>query len=125
MLPQFLAFSAVGAVGTAFHYATLVALVELLDFSPLAATTFGFLVGATVNYTLNYRLTFRSRARHADTLPRFFVVGLAGACLNAAIMAAGVRWAALPYLVVQLIATALVLGVNFAGARLWAFREHG
>src|SRR5262245_8016411 len=75
---QFLTFAAVGAVGTAAHFAVLVLLVEALDFSPAAATTVGFVCGAVVNYALNRRFTFVSARSHRAALPQFLLVAALG-----------------------------------------------
>lgn len=118
---QFLDFAAVGAVGTAAHFATLIALVQALGWPPAAATTAGFLVGAVVNYGLNYRLTFQSQARHAVALPRFLAIAVAGMGLNLAIVWALVHWQGVHYLIGQVVATVTVLVFNFLANRALTF----
>ncbi len=120
---QFLAYLGVGLVGTGGHYLTLVALVRWAHLDPVAATTCGFAVGAVINYFANYHLTFRSRRGHAGTMPRFFVIALAGMGVNAAMMAACHRGLGLHYLLSQVVATGTVVVLTYLGNRFWTFRE--
>lgn len=118
---QFLTFAAVGAVGTALHYATLISLVELTTMAAVRATTIGALLGASVNYALNYRHTFRSQADHRATAPRFLTVAALGFALNAAIVYLGANMIGVHYLLAQVAATATVLIFGFAVNRFWTF----
>ncbi len=120
---QFLAYAAIGAVGTGFHYLTLVALVSRARLDPVAATSCGFVVGAVVNYVGNYHLTFRSRRGHVGTMGRFFAVAAAGMAVNAAVMALCHRALGIHYLVSQVLATGLVVVLTFLANRAWTFRE--
>lgn len=122
LMRQFLGFAAVGAVGTAAHFATLVVLVQQLYVSPIWSSILGFLVGAIVNYLLSYRFVFQSRKRHVEAMRQFFAVASVGLLLNAAIMALAVQTLGLHYLLSQLLATGIVLLWNFAGNRFWTFR---
>jgi putative flippase GtrA len=121
---QFLVFAAVGAVGTAAHYATLIALVQIWRVSPPVATTAGFAVGALVNYVLNYRITFASNARHAHALPKFLTIAAIGAALNY-----GIVWwltgRGVHYLLAQVVSTGVVLVLNYAANRAWTFATRG
>jgi putative flippase GtrA len=122
LLRQFLSFTAVGAVGTAAHYATLIALVQVFHAHAVVSSAAGFTVGALVNYSLNYRLTFRSTKLHHDSMPRFFLVAIIGLALNTGIMALLTEAMAVHYLVAQVVATLTVLGWTFTANRLWTFR---
>jgi putative flippase GtrA len=119
---QFASFTACGAVGTAAHYSALIALVHGLDVGPVPASAVGFTLGALVNYSLNYRLTFRSKRLHRESMPKFFLVALAGLLLNTALMALLTTNLAVHYLVAQIVATGAVLVWNFAANRWWTFR---
>lgn len=118
---QFVDFAAVGAVGTAAHFATLILLVQSVGWPPALATTAGFVVGAAVNYGLNYHLTFQSRARHAAAMPRFLAIALASMLLNVATVWALVHWQSAHYLLGQVVATTLVLVLNFVANRALTF----
>lgn len=118
---QFLRFAAVGVVATAAHYALLLTLTELGGADPVFATICGFFLGALVSYSLNRRYTFATKPAFGKGLAKFLVVVGVGAVINAGIVAAFVN-AGSHYMIGQVIATALVLIWNFAGARLLVFR---
>jgi len=119
--PQFLRYGVAGAVGTALHYAMLVALVQFAQAPAVAASTAGAIAGALVNYALNYRWTFASTRTHDKALPRFAAVALAGIAINAIVMAAMLDVAGAHYLVAQVIATGVVLVAGFLANRAWTF----
>jgi putative flippase GtrA len=120
---QFLLFAGVGVIGTAAHYSVLVTLVQLAKADAVISSTLGFVVGACVNYTLNYLFTFNSSKRHLEALPKFFTIALLGMLANAAIMTGLVHKAGVHYLPAQIVATMVVLVWNFAGSKIWVFRE--
>src|SRR4029078_1908512 len=82
LVPIFARFASAGAVGTAVHFAVLIACVEILSAPAAAPAAGGALIGASINYALNYRLTFRSTASHRITLPKFAIVAAASAAFN-------------------------------------------
>jgi putative flippase GtrA len=118
---QFLRFVAVGAAATSVHYVLLIALIEVLEVEPLAATLIGFAAGAVVGYSLNRRYTFDTRPAYASGLIKFLIVIGVGAAINTAIFSFFVRQG-LHYMVAQVIATGLVLIWNYAGSRWVVFR---
>lgn len=120
---QFAAYAAVGSVGTLAHYTLLIALVESRASGPVAASAFGFVLGAVVNYALNRRYTFRSRDAHRRAFPRFMSAALLGLGLNSALMGAATAIAGFDYRIAQLISTGAVLATTFAINRAWTFRE--
>ncbi len=122
LMRQFLGFAAVGVVGTAAHFSTLLILVQKFQADPVWSSVIGFIVGAAVNYFLSYRVVFRSRKRHVEAMSQFFSVAGVGLLLNAAIMAFAVQTLGWHYLVSQILATGTVLLWNFAGNRFWTFR---
>ena len=121
VLSQLMLFTAVGAVGTAAHFAVLVMLVQFMATDPVVASMIAFPVAAVINYVLNYHLTFRSRNPHHMALPKFLTVAAVGFCLNTLIMAVATVW--LHYLFSQVLAALVVLAWNFVGNRIWTFRD--
>lgn len=123
ILRQFIRFASVGVIGTLSHYTTLVILVEAVTLGPVPASAIGFVVGAFVNYYLNRVYTFQSSIPHINGLPKFLAVAVAGAILNVSIMTLAITYFSIHYLVVQVIATGVVLAWNFLGNRLWTFED--
>jgi putative flippase GtrA len=117
---QFIKYASSGAVGTTVHYLLLAVLVEGLGVGAVAASSFGAVAGALVNYALNYRYTFRSTRPHRESLLKFALVSAAGIVLNALVVAVGTTlgW---HYLVAQVVATGVVLCSAFAVNRAWTF----
>lgn len=119
---QFLSFVLVGAAGTLLHYLTLTALVLSALLSPGAASAVGACVGACVNYWLNYRFTFASTRRHREMLPRFFAVAAVGAVLNG-IIVSQLSGLGMHFLIAQVIATCMILVLNFLVSKKWIFQK--
>ena len=120
---QFLWYIVAGGFATAVHYAVLIALVELHDFSAAPSAALGTLCGAGVAYLLNRCITFAgSGARHVQALPRFLAIALLGALLNGLLVWLGQQlgW---HYLLAQALATVLVMGLTFRLNRLWTFAQ--
>ena len=120
---QFLVFAAIGAIGTSGHYAVLILLVQALRVEPVLATTLGFVVGALINYLLNYRITFKSNKKHREALIKFLAVAGIGAAVNAMLMSAGMHLFDVNYMVIQLLATCIVLVFNFMANKYWTFSD--
>jgi putative flippase GtrA len=118
---QFVIFSVVGAIGTLGHYSVLIILVELFDLNPVLATTFGFITGALINYILNYHITFKSKKAHKEALTKFLLVAVIGAAINSLIMYLGTEIIGLHYMISQILATGLVLILNFIVNKYWTF----
>ena len=123
LISQFIRFAGVGIIGTIVHYTILIFSVQLLGITPVPASVMGFVSGGIVNYYLNYRITFRSRKRHYEAFSKFFSIALVGLLFNTALMTLFVEILNWHYLVAQIITTGLVLVWNFAGNKLWTFKE--
>ena len=120
---QFFIYAGIGAIGTVGHYTTLILLVQVIYTDPVFATTIGFIVGALINYILNYRITFNSNKRHREALTKFFSVAGLGAVINTVIMSAGINMFDVHYMVIQVIATCIVLALNFTANKYWTFAD--
>jgi len=121
MLPQFVRYAGAGVIGTAAHYAVLVALVQGGEVGVVAASTAGAFVGAGVNYLLNHRFTFASTESHGRALPRFAAVAAGGIALNALVLASMLALVGPHYLVAQVVATLVVLVAGYLANRAWTF----
>ena len=122
VIRQLLRFCLVGGAATGLMFGLLWLLVELAGLPPTPASALGYCVSAAFNYLANRRFTFQSDAAHQQAAPRFAAVMLAGLGLNSAIMALGTIWQDFHYLLVQIVATGVVLLWNFLANRYWTFR---
>ena len=118
---QLIMYASVGVVGTAAQYGTLVTLVEFGKVRAVIGSTYGFIIGALINYYLNYKLTFQSQKRHIKTMPQFFLVALSGLFLNSVIMIITTELLLMNYIVGQILATGSVLFSGFIINSLWTF----
>ena len=118
----FLKFAAVGAIGTALHYAVLIFSVSLLHNDPAIGAMAGATCGAICNYLLNRHFIFRSDRPHVEAVPRFLLMAGLGVFLNGLIVKA-LTLMSLHYLLSQAIATLTILIINFILSKLWIFRK--
>ncbi len=118
-----LLFAALGALGTAAHYAVLIGLVQSGLAGPVLGSTAGFLTGGLVNYQLSRRIIFRSDKRHVEAAGKFFAVAGLGLLINAGLMALLTGQLGAPYLPAQILVTGLLVLWHYAGNALWTFRE--
>ncbi|CAN5197809.1 hypothetical protein BH10PSE17_BH10PSE17_07820 [soil metagenome] len=101
----------------------MVGLVEGIGIDPLKGSIAGSFVGAVVNYLLNRRFVFVTQRAHHEALPRFLVVAGIALALNALSMQAWLAFTSLPYLLAQVLTTALLLVFTYAGNAIWTFRH--
>jgi len=118
---QFVKFAFVGLAATGLHYTIYLTLVMGFGVKPGIAAAIGAAFGACVVYLLNRRYTFATQRAHRETIPRFVALSVFGALLNGAI----VSWLSgmgLHFLLAQVVATILVLFINFVVSKKWIYR---
>ena len=118
---RFIRYAGAGVIGTAAHYAVLLALVQGLSAEVIFGSTAGAIVGAGINYALNHRFTFASQQAHHRALPRFAAVAAVGILINAAVLDAMLALVGPHYLVAQVVATLAVLVAGYFANRAWTF----
>jgi putative flippase GtrA len=115
-------FLFVGGTATLLQFGFLTLFVEKIRILPVVASAGAYLLSAVYNYILNYRLTFKSKKRHAETLPKFLMVVGIGVLINTVVFAAA--WEILGlYLIAQTIAVFVTLVVNFLLHKYWIYQE--
>jgi putative flippase GtrA len=120
---RFLMYAAVGAAGTAGHYAFLVTAVSLGLLAPVPASVIGALVGAVINFVLNAAVTFRGHAHPTwHTAARFFATAGAAAAVNGAAMSVLVNGLRLDYRMAQVLVTGTLLCATYVVNSLWTFQ---
>ena len=115
-------FAIVGVVTALVHYGLLYALVEWVDVQSTLASSAGFVVAVAVNYLMHYSWTFSAPVPHGRALWRYVVMVSLGFLINGGVMQLGVFHLEINYLMVQLVAFALVITWNFVVSSLWVFR---
>jgi len=119
---RFVAYAAVGALGTLAQYMVLIATVHAGLATPAVGSMVGASVGALINYWLNHRVTFRSTASHRSTLPKFAAIACLGVLVNGMVMKVLAESHHVNYLFAQIVATGLVLVMTFLINSAWTFK---
>jgi putative flippase GtrA len=116
------AYLGAGGIATAAHYATQVALVELVGVQPLAASGAGFAVGAAVKYWLNYVFVFRSETGHTEAVPRFAATLVILFVLNLMFFHFFNEALGLHYTIAQVLTTVANIPPGYVLSRLWVYK---
>jgi putative flippase GtrA len=111
-----------GAIGTALHYLVLIVLVSGLGNDPATSAMIGATSGAVCNYWLNYRYTFQCSTPHLEVFTRFIGMAILGILLNGILVWTWTRLH-INYLISQVFATLIVLGINFVISKFWVFKK--
>lgn len=117
---QAFAYASAGLVGTAAHYALMIALLQGGFGHVVLASTLGAVTGGLINYLLAHGKVFRSQVQHHIALPKFAFVAIVGICMNAAVL--GVSAPLFGVLGGQVLASATALICGFVLNRTWSFR---
>lgn len=114
-----------GATAAASNIALLYLLVHFGGMHYLYASVIAFLASVAVSFTLQKFWTFRDRFTHdvREQFTRYSVVVLVNLTLNTGLMYALVDWAALWYVLAQVITTSVVAVVGYIGYKRFVFRE--
>ena len=123
-LPAWLRYATVGAVATAAHYALLAWAVEVAHWPPALGAAAGAVLGAQLAFVGNRRFTFDHRGPWRAAWWRFQLTAVLGALTSAAVVAGGTALGA-HYLLAQVAATLLALGLTYAVNRRWTFGRPG
>ena len=102
-----------GGVAAVIHFVILTGLVEIFDTNATLATSIGFIVGSVANYSLQYHWTFSADGPHHIMFTRYALVTLTTMSINAGLFWLFTQQFGLFYLYSQLIATGLMVFVNF------------
>jgi|GEM_PF-1275557 len=116
-------FLVVGVVGTVVYYFTLWIMVEMLRVQVLAATSIAFVLVTLENYILHHGWTFASTNAHAVAFPKFVFMNIVGFWINWGIMASGLHYLSVNYMIIQIFAIGAVVTWNFIVTSYWIFRE--
>ena len=115
LVRQFMKFGVVGVIAFVIDYGLMVALTELAGVNYLVSATISFTVSVIFNYLASMRYVFT----HKEGLSRrrefviFVVLSVIGLGLNDLLMWVGSSLMGISYLIVKIVATAIVMVYNF------------
>ena len=121
LIAQIMKFGIVGGIAFVIDYGLLAFCTEILHINYLVSATIGFTVSVVFNYVASMRYVFA----HKEDMSRrrefviFVVLSVIGLIINNAVMWAGVEIASVHYLVVKILATAIVMVWNFVTRKLF------
>jgi len=124
---QLARFLMIGGLGILVNLAVLSVLVELGSVHYLSAATVSFVAAVTFNFAGNKLFAFRDDRMGAGTVAsqyaKFFAVSVGSLFMNLAVLFLMVDMGHLWYIVGQIFAILAATSGNFAGNKLWTFRE--
>ncbi len=106
-------YAVVGAINTAVHFITTIALVESAAVEPVPASVVGFMLALLVAFFLNSHWTFGRTDRPVMRLYRFSMVSVLGLALNTLIMVAVVDWLGAHYIFGLVLVALVIPPTNF------------
>jgi len=121
---QFVKFGIVGVSNTLLTFIVYTLLLKVFGVWYLAASTVGFIAGATNGFLLNRRWTFREHVGDGLTAVRWAIVQTCGLAINLGLLFLFVSEAGLDKLLAQALATVFVTVTTFIANRSWTFRMH-
>lgn len=121
LLAQLAKFGVVGALATFIDFVVLIALTELGGWDPVLSAAVSFVVSVVFNYVASMRFVFTRREDlgRAEELVIFVALSVVGLLINEALMWLGTSALSLNYVLVKVVATALVMLWNFCSRKRW------
>jgi putative flippase GtrA len=121
-LAPMLKFGMIGILNTGIDFAVFTVL-TLWDVPLLIAQCISYACGVLNSFIMNRTWTFQHRGQYTGQLIKFIAVNLLTLLITYGLMVLFNRYVGWSMLFSKLIATGMSLIVNFAGSRLWVFRE--
>ena len=121
LIAQFMKFGVVGVIAFVIDYGLMVALTELVGVNYLISATISFTVSVVFNYLASMRYVFT----HKQGLSRqrefviFVVLSVIGLGVNDLLMWLGSSVLGVSYLIVKIVATAIVMVYNFVTRKIF------
>lgn len=121
LIAQFMKFGVVGFLAFIIDYGLLALLTEVFSVNYLVSATISFIASVVFNYVASMRYVFT----HKEDMSRrrefiiFVVLSVIGLIINNALMWAGVELLHVHYLIVKIVATAVVMVWNFVTRKIF------
>lgn len=123
---QGLLFLIVGSLNALLHFLSLIFFVQILHQDPIIANILAFCIAFVFGFIGHLKLTFQAVQNKADwkhSLAKWFASSVLGFMLNQTIFSLAIEYFGQQYYVlIWIIATALVTLCTFSLAKFWAFR---
>ena len=125
IIKQLFKFGIVGIICFLIDYALLYVLTEYVNIHYLVSSIISFSISTIVNYILSIRWVFdvNKESNKKVQFILFWVLSIIGLILNAIIMWIGVEKVHINYLIVKIIATAIVMCFNFITRKIFLERN--
>ena len=125
ILGEFIKFGLIGVLNTGIHIAALYILTEYLGVYYIVASCIGFCLAVTNSFILNTLWTFKKdlKEKTKTRYTKFFIISLAALGVNLGMLYLITEYFGIWYIASQLVATGFSLIVNFAGNKLWTYKE--
>ena len=121
LFKKIMRFGVVGGLAFVIDYSTLIICHELFHIPVLIATTIAFIVSVIFNYILSVKWVFdvdKSKSEKRNFI-LFIVFSVIGLILTDVIMWIGVDLLLISYLIVKIVATAIVMVFNFVTRKMF------
>ena len=114
-----------GGVAAVAHFGLLIILVELFAVNPTVASALGFIAAIFVNYSLQYHWTFavKGSGQHKKFFARYLLVTLSTLCINTLLFWTMNEVVGIQYFYAQVVATGVVLVINFVVNQRYTFNQ--
>lgn len=127
LIAQLMKFGLVGAIATVIDFAVLIALTELLGLNPVLSATISFVVSVLFNYAASMKYVFarREELSRKKELAIFVLLSVIGLGINDLLMWLGTALLSANYILVKVVATAIVMIWNFVSRKVFLEAEEG
>lgn len=121
LFQQIFKFGVVGGIAFVIDYGIMVIAKELLDFSVLVSAALGFIISVIFNYIASIKWVFdvNKEKDEKKNFILFIVFSIIGLVLTEIIMWFGTDIININYLIVKIIATAIVMVFNFITRKMF------
>ena len=121
LIAQFMKFGVVGVIAFVIDYGLMVALTELAGVNYLISATISFTVSVVFNYVFTHKQGLSRRREFVI----FVVLSVIGLGVNDLLMWLGSSVLGVSYLIVKIVATAIVMVYNFVTRKIFLDGDTG
>ena len=128
LIAQFMKFGVVGVIAFVIDYGLLALLTEAFGVNYLVSATVSFTVSVVFNYVASMRYVFRAQGGHESPVREFVifvVLSVIGLGVNDLLMWLGSSVLGVSYLIVKIVATAIVMVYNFVTRKIFLDGDTG